>query len=74
MSEEDWLVLVEVKYKRDELMGSPEEMIDKRKIAQVKRTGESYLVQKGLEKVYQKYRVDAVCILGETLKHYVNIS
>lgn len=74
MSDKEWLVFVEVKYKKDELMGLPEEMIDKRKIWQVKRVAESYLVERSMDtKIFFKYRIDAVCILGDLIKHYENV-
>lgn len=73
MTDDDWLVFVEVKYKADDRMGLPEEMIDKRKLAQVKRVANWYLMEKPeMRKKYEKYRVDAVCILGEEIRHYVN--
>lgn len=72
MSDEDWLVFVEVKYKSDNRLGIPEEMISKNKIWQVKRVAESYLVEKKI-KLFEKYRIDAVCILGNEIKHYKNI-
>jgi putative endonuclease len=71
MRDKDWLVFVEVKYKLDDLFGRPEEMIDKRKIYQIKRVAESYVF---LEKPKEiKYRIDAVCILGNEIKHYQNL-
>lgn len=74
MSDKEWLVFVEVKYKKDDLMGLPEEMIDKRKIWQVKRVAESYLVERSVvTKYFSKYRIDAVCILGDLIKHYENV-
>jgi len=51
MSDNDWLIFVEVKYKSDDRMGIPEEMIDKNKIWQVKRVAESFLVE---EKRFKK--------------------
>jgi putative endonuclease len=74
MSDEDWLVFIEVKYKSDDRLGIPEEMIDKRKIWQVKRTAESYLIERKREiKNFKKYRIDAVCILGDKIRHYENV-
>jgi len=74
MSDQDWLVFVEVKYKSDDRLGIPEEMIDKRKIWQVKRTAESYLYEnKKMAKTFEKYRIDAVCILGEEIRYYKNL-
>lgn len=74
MTDSDWLVFVEVKYKADDKMGLPQEMIDKRKLAQVKRVAQWYLREnQETEKKYQKYRVDAVCILGSKIDHYQNL-
>ena len=74
MSDDDWLVFVEVKYKSDDRLGIPEEMIDKRKIWQIKRVAEIFLMEKKREiKKFEKYRIDAVCILGSQIKHYPNI-
>jgi putative endonuclease len=74
MKDEDWLVFVEVKYKSDDRMGIPEEMIGPNKIAQVKRVAEIYLMlNPKIKRQYQKWRMDAVCILGEKIRHYENI-
>lgn len=72
MSDEDWLVFVEVKYKSDDRLGIPEEMISQNKIWQVKRVAESYLVERKI-KHFEKFRIDAVCILGNEIRHYENI-
>lgn len=72
MTDRDWLVFVEVKYKSNDQLGIPEEMINRNKIWQVKRTAESYLVEKRIKK-FEKFRIDAVCILGEEIRHYENI-
>ena len=74
MSDKDWLVFVEVKYKSDDRLGIPEEMINQHKIWQVKRTAESYLYEnKQMAKAFEKYRIDAVCILGKEIRYYENI-
>jgi len=74
MADGDWLVFVEVKYKLDDRLGKPEEMIDRRKMGQIKRLGEMYLVRnKRIARQYIKYRIDAVCILGNIIRHYQNI-
>lgn len=74
MSDDSWLVFVEVKYKSDDLMGAPEEMINIHKLRQVKRVAEGYLLEncKTIGSFY-KYRIDAVCILGQKINHYTNI-
>lgn len=74
MTDENWLVFVEVKYKSDNHKGYPEEMIDLRKILQVKRVAQIYLMKNNLlVNKYKKYRIDAVCILRNYIKHYINI-
>jgi len=74
MSDKDWLVFVEVKYKSDNRFGIPEEMIDKRKLAQIKRVAEIYLMKNlEMKKVFTKYRIDAVCILGSEIRYYPNL-
>jgi putative endonuclease len=74
MRDGNWLVFIEVKYKSDDRLGLPEEMISSQKIWQIKRVAESYLVEKkaGVGKL-DKFRIDAVCILGNIIKHYENI-
>jgi len=72
MRDKEWLVFVEVKYKYCDKLGLPEEMISPAKIAQIRRVAESYIY---LERPkLEKYRIDAVCILGEEIKHYANIN
>lgn len=74
MTENDWLVFVEVKFKSDDKFGIPEEMISNWKVSQVKRIGQIYLLNRPeINKKYSKYRVDAVCILGEEIRHYKNV-
>lgn len=80
MSDKDWLVFVEVKLKIGDKYGSPEEMINKNKLAKVRRVAESFLVlEKETAKNFEKYRIDAVCIVlnGDktirSVKHYPNL-
>ncbi len=74
MTNNDWLVFVEVKYKHDDLLGQPEEMINKNKLVKIKRVAEAYLIQKRkIAKNFEKYRIDGVCILGKEIRHYVNL-
>lgn len=74
MSFNGWLVFVEVKYKTDDVMGKPEDMINKRKLSQVKRVAEIYLVNnRKYLRIYTKYRIDIICILKNDIKHYENI-
>ena len=71
MRDKDRLVFVEVKYKYNDRLGVPEEMIDKRKISKIKRVAEIYTVLNKPKE--EKFRIDAICILGNNLKHYENI-
>lgn len=75
------LVFVEVKLKQTEDFGTPEEMIGKNKIAQVKRTAELYLLNNPqVLSSFEKFQIDAVCVVtglgGEIarINHYENIS
>jgi putative endonuclease len=58
------LHFVEVKLKVGDRFGTPEEMINKRKIWQVMKTAESYLLSnKQISAKYPRVQVDAVCIV-----------
>lgn len=70
------LIFVEVKFKQTEDFGMPEEMISKNKLFQVKRTAEMYLLNNpDIAKNFQRYQIDAICIVEETgrLTHYENV-
>jgi putative endonuclease len=74
------LHFVEVKLKVGEDFGSPEEMINKRKLHQIKRISELFLLKnKSLAEKYPHLQIDAVCIvldnIGEVsrLNHYENM-
>lgn len=74
MEDGDWLVFVEVKFKSDDLFGTPEEMFGKSKLTQVKRVTTWFLMEnKNIKKRFEKYRIDAVCILGEEVRYYKNV-
>lgn len=68
-----WLVFVEVKYKQDDKMGFPEEMIDRNKIGQVMRVARLYLIEKQLNENIHKIRIDAICIQNVLINYYKNI-
>jgi putative endonuclease len=81
MEDNKTLVFAEVKLKIGDRYGFPEEMIDKRKINQIKRVAESFLVLKPqISKNYEKYRIDAICIVlndlnkVERISHYQNLT
>ncbi|MBW6431895.1 YraN family protein [Patescibacteria group bacterium] len=65
--DEDMLVFVEVKVKRDEKFGDPGEMIDSRKIEKIKRTANYFLQEKDLCDI--PWRIDAVLIRGDAIEH-----
>jgi len=79
--DKDFLVFVEVKLKVGDKFGIPEEMIDKRKLSQIKRVAESFLIlENKIAKKFKKYRIDALCIVLnevdkeiERINHYENI-
>jgi len=76
-SKNDILVFVEVKYKQSEDYGTPEEMIGKSKLVQVKRTADLYLLNNpNVAKSFNRYQIDAVCIVEETerITHYENLT
>jgi putative endonuclease len=70
------LVFVEVKTKIGHDFGEPEEMVNKRKLSQVKKMGEMYLQDNGLNVAC---RVDVVAIVltkdseVERLEHYQGV-
>jgi putative endonuclease len=76
-SKNDILVFVEVKFKQTEDYGTPEEMIGQNKLMQVRRTAELYLLTNpDIEKQFDKYQIDAVCIVEETgrISHHENLT
>jgi putative endonuclease len=80
MVKDSSLIFVEVKLKIGEQFGSPEEMINSKKIWQVKKTAEAFLQQnQRLAQKYPEYQVDAVCIVLdenqeiERINHWENI-
>jgi len=80
MTDKDWLVFVEVKLKVGDKFGTPEEMINKKKLSQIKRVAESYLVlEKKKIKRFEKFRIDAVCMVTDEgkeilrINHYENV-
>src|SRR3989344_3014929 len=63
-SKGDILHFVEVKLKVGEHFGTPEEMINKRKLYQIRKTAEMYLLKnKQIRKVFTKFQIDAVAIV-----------
>lgn len=74
------LRFIEVKLKKGDLFGTPEEMIGSNKLGRVQRMAEFYLLENpDMAKVYQTYSIDAICIVVnqdeqiERLNYYENI-
>ncbi len=74
------LIFIEVKLKVGDRFGTPEEMINKAKIMQVKKTAQMYILKNPeIASKYPSYRVDAVCIVlnqdksVERITHYENL-
>ena len=71
------LVFIEVRSRRGQMHGAPEETIDQRKIFKVLRAGLVYIA---FNPQFKSYRIDAVCIVFDEennvvrLDHYENIS
>jgi len=75
------LHFVEVKLKVGDQFGTPEEMINKRKIWQVMQTAKNFLLQnKKLAVQYPSVQVDAICIVisdmgvEERVDYYENLT
>jgi putative endonuclease len=76
------LVFVEVKSKVGQNFGSPEEMINQRKIQQIKNQALVFLQQNPrISAQYPQQRIDAVCIVlnendysVKSINHYQNIT
>jgi len=72
----DVLVFVEVRTKIGELYGSPEDTLNKRKLARVRRNAIAYAA---INRWDRACRIDAICIVltpdhkVERLEHYENI-
>ena len=71
------LVFVEVRARKDERFGSPEDSIKRSKIRKLIKNAQAYVARKGYVKTY---RIDAICIVLEEngranrITHYENIT
>ena len=80
MTDNDFLVFVEVKLKIGETFGSPEEMINKAKIAFIRKTAQVFLLKNPkMANIYKRQRIDVVCIKLkqdksiDRINHYQNV-
>lgn len=62
----EYLVFVEVKYRRDERQGSPAEAVDYRKQQHIRRAAEYYLYKNRVSEA-MPCRFDVVAILGDRI-------
>lgn len=71
------LVFVEVRTRKDERFGSPEDSINRSKIRKLIRNAEAYVARKRYAKAY---RIDAICIVfnknekASRITHHENIT
>ena len=63
----DYLVFIEVKYRRDEHEGDPAEAVDARKQQRIRKAALSYLYENQLS-MDTACRFDVVAILGQTIR------
>jgi len=74
------LVFIEVKLKIGDIYGTPEEMVNRRKLQQIQNTAQSYLLKnKDFAVKYPTWQIDVVAIVlsreGQTLRldHYESV-
>lgn len=79
-TQENFIVFVEVKMKIGDKYGTPEEMITKGKLWQIRRVAEIWLLNnRKLKRQFPQQRIDAVCMVFDddlkmiSLKHYENV-
>lgn len=80
MAKDGVIRFVEVKLKIGDKYGLPEEMINKSKIARVKRIAQAFLVLKPEYTRYKKQNIEAVCVVLNPdhsisrITHYENLA
>lgn len=80
MAKDGVIRFVEVKLKIGDKYGLPEEMINKSKIARVKRIAQAFLVLKPEYTRYRKHNIEAVCVVLNPdhsisrITHYENLA
>lgn len=74
------LIFIEVKLKIGDQFGTPEEMINKTKLTQIKKTAEYFLqTNPEIAKKYPTFQIDAVCLVLDDqqkikrINHWENI-
>lgn len=69
--ENETLIFVEVKYRRDKRYGTPLEAIDSKKIKKIYQTAIEYLEKREYDR--RAIRFDAITVLGDTIEWVKNI-
>lgn len=66
-SKDGWIVFVEVKYRKTDSMGLPQEAVNHRKQQRISRAALFYLTEHSLAE--NRIRFDVIAILGEKITH-----
>ena len=66
-----YLVFVEVKYRRDDRKGEPQEAVTPLKQQRIMRTAQYYMVEQNRPED-TPCRFDVIAVFGEEIRHFVN--
>lgn len=69
--DQEYYVFIEVKYRKNNVLGSPEDAIDIRKIRKISQTARFYLLKNHLSE-YTPCRFDVVSILNQEMQLITN--
>lgn len=69
--DKEYLVFIEVKYRRDQNAGLPEDAVTARKQKTICKVASFYLIKKGYQNE-PSCRFDVVAIDGDEIRHYPN--
>lgn len=69
--DDDTLVFLEVRYRKDDKFGFPEETINRRKIYRIYITAKEYIYKRKIQNM--KIRFDSITFLGEKISWQKNI-
>lgn len=67
----EYIVFIEVKYRKNQEFGSPAEAVTKAKQRTLSKVADYYIVRNKLP-LFFSYRFDVVTICGESMAHYKN--
>ncbi len=66
------LIFVEVKYRKTDKFGSPEQFVDEKKQHKLLKTAKTYMFEKKINPENIVYRFDVIGITGFKIKHIKN--